>query len=112
MFGHVRWQAAHDSLGCRDCLPSHYYTLHSSSLGEKPIFAASKLVITSGTEERECVLQGNECGVVLEGFSGFQPGDTLQCIKTKLVPQSIENVCTVLHTGKAQLRNQKYNHAT
>lgn len=53
-------------------------------------------------------VQGNECGVVLENFSDFKQGDVLQCFKTELRPQAVENVCSVLHSGKTQETNKQY----
>ena len=44
-------------------------------------------------------MQGTECGVVLEGYSGFQPGDVLRCITTELRPQTVEEVVTSAHSG-------------
>lgn len=34
--------------------------------------------------EVETVGKGTECGVLLEGFGGVQPGDQLQCIAVEL----------------------------
>lgn len=34
--------------------------------------------------EVETVGKGTECGVLLEGFDGVQPGDQLQCIAVEL----------------------------
>jgi len=36
--------------------------------------------------------RGTECGVVLEGFSDFQPGDVLQCVVMEYVTPSAEDV--------------------
>ena len=34
--------------------------------------------------EVETVGKGTECGVLLEGFDGMQPGDVLQCITVEM----------------------------
>ena len=33
--------------------------------------------------------KGTECGVMLQDFTGFQPGDVLQCIAVDMVPAKI-----------------------
>jgi translation initiation factor IF-2 len=34
--------------------------------------------------EVETVGKGTECGVLLDGFDGVQPGDQLQCIRVEM----------------------------
>ncbi|CAL5229022.1 g12268 [Coccomyxa viridis] len=40
----------------------------------------------------ERVGKGTECGVLLEGFAGFQQGDVLQCIETEMVAPGKESL--------------------
>ena len=40
----------------------------------------------------ERVGKGTECGVALEGFSAFQPGDVLQCIELEMVAPKLDSI--------------------
>ena len=40
----------------------------------------------------ERVGRGTECGVLLEGFGAFQPGDVLQCIELEMVAPGKDSI--------------------
>ncbi len=40
----------------------------------------------------ERVGKGTECGVALEGFGAFQPGDVLQCIELEMVAPKLDSI--------------------
>lgn len=52
-------------------------------------------------QEVNQVGKGTECGILLEGCTSFQPGDTLHCITTKFRPQTVEDVANLAHTSKS-----------
>ena len=45
-------------------------------------------------------VQNTECGIMLEGFNGFQEGDTLQCYTIISRPQTAEDVANLQLASK------------
>ena len=52
--------------------------------GGEPVFEGRCASLRRHKLDVETVGKGTECGLALEGFSGFKLGDTLQCLDVEL----------------------------
>lgn len=85
------WSPDHTQPMCMQyCLPfqQHLCAPLSPSLLYKHSIASLKRM----KNEVQQVGKGTECGVLFDDFTGFQPGDVLECIGTEAISASSKDI--------------------
>ena len=74
---------------------THRISLSSSNMSSNGCAQIHEGPVASIKRQRldvERVGKGTECGVALEGFGAFQPGDVLQCIELEMVAPKLDSI--------------------